>query len=78
MQISIDAAAQDAADSAAAPKRTRRPRKAALARELEAYQEGYGAGVASKEGGGVIVLAVGAIGGASLVGMAWTLVHFLG
>jgi len=58
--------------------RKRRPRKTVMDRELEAYRQGYAAGVDTGGGSAVILLGIGALSGAAVVAIAWTLVHFLG
>lgn len=66
-----------AADEHGVIRRARKPRKTIVDRELEAFRRGYAAAADATGGETTMTLLLGALGGAGLVGMVWTLVHFL-
>lgn len=57
------------------PPRKRAPRRAAVAKELDAFQKGYDAGQESADGTGIAALFIGGVSGAAFVGIVWALWH---
>lgn len=82
LHLSIDAAHDADTYNQGAPdakpaRKPRKPRISAMELELAAFRRGYAAGADAGDGSTTMAVVIGAAGGAGLVGMVWTLVHFL-
>lgn len=71
-------AGQDSFKMAPTVKRARKPRRSAIARELEAFQRGYDEGAQAHGGSGFVLLFAGAVSGITLYGIVealWRTFH---
>lgn len=78
LSMQDEMAAQDpltvGANNIAAP-RTRKPRKSAVAKEIEAWNAGFTAGAESRSGGAIFLVLLGAISGAGVTAGGIAIYH---